>query len=276
MTPGSSVTVVIASRDRPDMARRAVSCALAQVGAPVEVVLVDDASVTPLAVSLEDLVERVGPRLRIVRNEVSLGVSRARNRGIAAARGEWVGFCDDDDVWAPIKVREQLEVARDDQVTWTVSSAMAVAEDNHELKAMRAPSAGDASADLLANNVVPGGASSVIARTAVVRDIGGFDPAFSTLADWELWTRLARTGLLASVHRPLVGYLVHPAGMSNDIKLLESDMAKLERKYHDLRRARGRRHLSAGVDELHRPHAPQGRSAPRRRSRAECGCPPQR
>jgi glycosyltransferase involved in cell wall biosynthesis len=238
MTGRPTVTVVIPSRDRPVMARRAVACAIAQIGVDVDVVLVDDGSRVPLEESLDDLCTRLGDRLTIVRNETSVGVAEARNRGIQRARGRWTGFCDDDDIWAPVKVREQLATAGS-ETTWTVTAAMAVDEGQMPLEAMKAPPSGDILPMVLSHNVLPGGASSVIALTEVVQRIGGFDTSFSTLADWDFWVRLAQEGPIGSVHRPLVGYLVHTGGMSNDTKLLERDMDELERKYRRQREELG-------------------------------------
>lgn len=80
----------------------------------------------------------------------------------------------------------------------------------------------------------------MIARTDVLRATAGFDPALSTLADWDLWIRLGREGPLAAVDLPLVAYLVHPAGMSNDAKLLRADLVRLESKYaEEIRRSGG-------------------------------------
>jgi GT2 family glycosyltransferase len=229
------VSIVIPSRNRPDAARTSASCGLAQVGVPVEVVLVDDGSDVPLEHALRDLVERSQGRLRIVRNESAGGVAAARNHGIEHALGEWIGFCDDDDLWAPWKVRDQLAAARASGATWTCSGAMAVGPERVPLKALHAPMSGDISVGMLRNNLIPGGASSVIARADLVRSVGGFDPWFSTLADWDMWIRLSRAGQIATVHRPLVAYVVHSGGMSNDIKLLQSDMSKLESKYREQR-----------------------------------------
>ena len=84
-----SVSVVIPTRDRPELLRRA----LASIPLGHEVVVVDDGSTVPVVVD--------DPRARVVRRETSGGAAAARNAGIVASSGDWVGFCDDDDVWLP-------------------------------------------------------------------------------------------------------------------------------------------------------------------------------
>ena len=152
-----AVTVVIPSRDRPTLVRRAATCALGQVGVDVDVIVVDDGSQRPLVDELDDLVTRSNGRLQVVRTPSSEGVAAARNRGVREARGEWVGFCDDDDFWAPTKARAQVCVPSAAQATWTCSGAMAMGPDLDFHFAMIGPSGPDTYEALLSGNVIPAG-----------------------------------------------------------------------------------------------------------------------
>jgi glycosyltransferase involved in cell wall biosynthesis len=252
---GLQASIVIPTKDRPRDVRRAVTCALAQQGVQVEVVVVDDGSRTPVSETLADLVLGHPGRLRIVRSPEPTGVANARNRGLAAARAPWVGFCDDDDMWAPAKVRHQLDAAAvatddadgnsvdgdsgDDGVGWTLSACVKVDEHLRVFQRQHVPDPATVADGILAANLVPGGASSVVARTDLVRRLGGFDPTFSTLADWDLWVRLANASRLAVVDEPLVGYVVQADSMSADTALLAEDLDRFLAKHRDERLARG-------------------------------------
>ena len=84
-------------RPRAEWLGEAVRSALAQTGCAVELVLIDDGS----PVSVADLLEGLDdPRLRIIRID-HRGEARARNSGIAAARGDYLRFIDADDVIEP-------------------------------------------------------------------------------------------------------------------------------------------------------------------------------
>lgn len=99
-------SIVILTRDRPALLPRAVASALGALDDGGEILIVDDASAVP-AGTLPDL-----PRskaLRILRREVSQGVSAARNAGIAASRGAVIFFLDDDDELAPDYVKTVLD-----------------------------------------------------------------------------------------------------------------------------------------------------------------------
>ena len=64
---------------------------------------------------------------------------------------------------------------------------------------------------LTAYNPIPAGASNVIVATDLARKVGGFDPSFGHLADWDLWVRLAAAAPAAACDEPLVGYRLHSA-----------------------------------------------------------------
>ena len=95
-------------------------------------------------------------------------------------------------------------------------------------------------------NVLRAGSSTILARTDVVRELGGFDVRLSELTDWDLWLRLAQAGPAAICHEILAGYFTHP---QNRRVVDDSDVAA-EYEYfvekHPEARA-GRAHFSRWV-----------------------------
>lgn len=100
------VSVVVPTRDRVAMLMRAIDSVLAQTCGDFEVIVVDDASSDE---TLQRLAAHPDPRIRSLPSVAAGGAPRARNRGIAAARGRYVAFLDDDDEWLPHKLERQLE-----------------------------------------------------------------------------------------------------------------------------------------------------------------------
>ena len=89
--------------------RRCHASLVGQTHAHVEIVLVDDGSDPECAGVLQDLAS-ADPRTRVISGG-HVGVSRARNVGIGAARGEWIAFCDADDEYELTFLEEALAVA---------------------------------------------------------------------------------------------------------------------------------------------------------------------
>jgi len=104
------VTVVIPTRNRPEMVCRAVRSALGQTYLNLEVVVVVDGPDSATVKALEGLDEK---RLRIFALAESTGGGEARNIGIRAANGAWMALLDDDDEWLPLKIEEQMRLARE-------------------------------------------------------------------------------------------------------------------------------------------------------------------
>ena len=205
------VSVVIPTKGRWHLlSAAALPSALEQRGVSHEVIVVDDGSTdeTPerLAV-IED------PRLVVVRHDVSRGVARARNAGIAAARGRWVSFLDDDDLWAPEKLAAQLEAAQGVDATFAYAGGGGLDASHRFLFAVAPPDPATVRDALLRWNVIWCGCSNVVARADVVRALGGFDENLFQLADWDLWIRLALAGRAAAAPEILVGYVMHEESM---------------------------------------------------------------
>jgi glycosyltransferase involved in cell wall biosynthesis len=100
------VSVVVPTRDRPQLLTRALTAILQQdYAGPIECIVVFDQSVPALP---PGLVVPDGRTVRGIPNTRRPGLPGARNSGILASRGELIAFCDDDDEWLPPKLSAQV------------------------------------------------------------------------------------------------------------------------------------------------------------------------
>jgi glycosyltransferase involved in cell wall biosynthesis len=103
-----AVSVIIPTRDRPQLVQRAVANALKQTLKEIEVIVVIDG---PDRETFLELTKLDAPHLKILQLPTSRGGAGARNAGVAKAKGRWIAFLDDDDEWLPEKLWLQLEAA---------------------------------------------------------------------------------------------------------------------------------------------------------------------
>jgi glycosyltransferase involved in cell wall biosynthesis len=195
-----SVSVVIATHNRPELLRKALGAVLAQAqtydGAVDCVVVFDQAPVDE---------SFAGPSVRVVPNARTAGLAGARNTGIAAAQGELIAFCDDDDEWLPSKLRSQVAELESSGADVVVSGIEVHYEDR---VVPRVPSASDlVVAELARRRVMEAHPSTVVVRrTALLERIGLIDEeipgAYGEDFDWIL--RAAQAGPIAVVPEPLV------------------------------------------------------------------------
>lgn len=181
-------------------------------------------------------------RVRIDRRDTPCGVAAARNLGLHLAHGPWVAFLDDDDVWSPHKLGKQLSAADATGAVFAYSPAVLVDVNLRPLRRLPLPDAKTIGRTLLERNVVPAGASNVVARTAVLRELGGFAEAFSHLDDWDLWIRLAAAGpaTATATGDPLVAYRLHRENrFLHDPQTLLDEFEMLRRRHADAARKQG-------------------------------------
>ena len=241
------VSVVIPTRNRWALLARALASVLGQQGAELEVVVVDEGSTDETPARLAALTDE---RVRVLRNDSPTGVANARNRGIDAARGEWVAFLDDDDFWAPDKIRSQLDgcaaAGADFSYTGLVTTDAPL-----ELRRVSAPAPTEGLERALLGMNVIGAPSSVMVRRSLLERAGGFDPDFSILADWDLYIRLSAAGRPAACEAPLTAYLTHPTNMHLDAPAAMEEFrpaAQQARGARQIRRRQARRRPLVGLD----------------------------
>jgi glycosyltransferase involved in cell wall biosynthesis len=172
----------------------------------LEVIVVDEGSTDD---TLEAIAAFGDLRVHVIRNDAPSGVARARNRGVADARGQWLAFIDDDDLWAPDKLRLQLEEADAGGRDWVYGGAVIIDPDGRIMRAQPAMPVEATLAALRRYDAIPGGASNVILKRSAWQQIGPFDIRLANTEDWELYIRLATLTPPACVQRPLVARRLH-------------------------------------------------------------------
>jgi glycosyltransferase involved in cell wall biosynthesis len=234
------VGVVIPTVHRVALAERTVDHVLQQRDVDVSVVVVTDGASDEVRPRY-DLLRKLDPeRVRVVHQPAARGVSRARNLGASLHDTPWLAFCDDDDRWAPDKLRRQLDaIAEMPGARWAAVGCVIVDADDRIIGNVHPPERGDVTDVMLLRNAVPCGGSGVLVERDLFHDAGGFDPACSNSEDWDLWIRLALRSPLACVDAPLVAYLMHDNTTSGRVRnLAASDVSYIEDRYSNERAER--------------------------------------
>jgi glycosyltransferase involved in cell wall biosynthesis len=198
---GETVSVIIATHDRPHFVPRAIESALA-AGRDVEVVVVDDASSSN---ETEEVCRRYeGVRyFRAARNQRLGG---ARNIGIALSRGAFISFLDDDDTRLPNSIDAQREMLLADPgadmvygqalLEWTAGDS------GPEKYPVECPE-GDIFWRLMERSLIP--CPAVLFRREMLFRVGL--PQDTTPGeDWDCWLRIAEVGRVLALARPVATY----------------------------------------------------------------------
>jgi glycosyltransferase involved in cell wall biosynthesis len=199
------VSVIVPARDAERFIAEALESICAQTVAPLEVIVVDDASSdrTPRIAAL------AGAKV------IAHGSGRpaaARNAGIAAARGRLVAFLDADDRWRPTKLERQLSILAGDPAIGFVGCHTALFTYDPAVRpAWWKPEWSDSAGE---PSLLP---SAVLVRRSVLARVGGYDERLELGEDVEWTARAQDAGVRrAVVDDVLVDRRIHAAAASAD------------------------------------------------------------
>lgn len=120
------VSVVMPAYNAEATIEESLRSVLGQTHREIEVLVVDDGS----ADRTLDVVRNLGDaRIKVLRSEKNAGVAAARNRGLSAAQGRYIAFCDADDIWREDKLATQLALIEEKQCP-VVSSYLQILSTN--------------------------------------------------------------------------------------------------------------------------------------------------
>jgi len=192
------------------------------------VIVVDDASPTPPPPDVERLL--ADERVVYERLPAERGPAAAANHGVRAARGAWIAFLQDVDLWAPEHLATVLEACDAVGADFGYSAAWIV-DDKLRIRGFRpAPKPEALQLALLEANVL--GRSAVVFRPELWHRGGGYDEWLGAYAAWDLWIRWSRIGRGCMVSTATVASTAGPDDEAS------RELRELKRRYGgDARRA---------------------------------------
>jgi glycosyltransferase involved in cell wall biosynthesis len=226
MTRTPLVSVVTASYNMGQYVCEAVDSVLAQDYPSIEIIVVDDGSTDDTQQRLARYAD--DPRVTVIHQE-NQGQTVAKNRGLAAARGELIGFCDADNRWLPGKLARQVPILLDRPEIGVVYGDLQLIDG--EGKPLPPPGtkrySGRITGKLLIDNFVT--FNTTLLRAETVRAMNGFDEGLRMAIDYDLWLRISLEHEFLYLPEPLVAYRIwggqmsHRTGerMDNFFRLLE-------------------------------------------------------
>lgn len=211
------VTAVITTYKRNnEVVMRAIQSVRNQTSAHWELIIVDDSPSTyPHRDSVRDVIANINDeRITYVRHEKTMGACAARNTGLAVAKGEFIGFLDDDDEWLPEKLERQVAMfqANSEELALVYCKRWIFNEQTGEQwlpeETFSLFQTGYVYDTLIFQNYI-GSTSFPLMRTRHLREIGGFDVELLSCQDYDVWLRLSQRYTVAYVDAPLVRYYRH-------------------------------------------------------------------
>ncbi|NTV51498.1 MAG: glycosyltransferase family 2 protein [Candidatus Firestonebacteria bacterium] len=224
--PCVRVSVIMPVYNTADYLPAAIESILKQTYRAFELILVDDQSRDRSPEILQNYARR-DKRIRLLRNETNLKLSRTLNRAIEAARGEYLVRMDSDDVSLPDRIAKQVAYLDAHPEVGVAGGAMDIIDGQDRLIGVRryALTDGEIRARLFCYS--PFSHPTIILRKAVLLQAGLYDPAYNPAEDYELYFRLGRLAKFGNLADTLLRYRVVPKSMTTgstramEVKTLE-------------------------------------------------------
>jgi len=261
------LTVIINVYNGETTLAETIDSALAQTFSDFELLIWDDCSSDGCAA----IVRRYkNPRIRYFRSDEQLSLGRARQCAIEMAKGEWVAFLDQDDLWLPRKLELQLARAREHPdaamiygrtVRFYPNGRQRDYDQAHEYALLPE---GDIFGELFRHSCFIAMSSSMFRRSAIT-NIGGIPAWIQIIPDYYLYIAVARRFSAAAVQQVVCRYRMHPhsASASHTVAIHNEALAVMEMwrdAVHPAILAKCKRHHSTQV-ALAEMRSPGGVSA---------------
>lgn len=209
------VSVVLPTYNRANLLGETLESILGQDFRDFELLVVSDGSTDDTEAVVRSYEDR---RIRLISQSNSGGPAAPRNTGVEHSRGEYVAFCDDDDLWMPHKLARQVAVLeRAPRVALCYTHAVVFGDgDVIARRALKNGFAGNHFRRLLYGNIIAN--SSVMVRRSVLAEVGPFnvERALHGSEDYEMWLRIAHLHELACIREPLIRYRIHRGSLARN------------------------------------------------------------
>jgi GT2 family glycosyltransferase len=225
------VSILIRTVDRCAWLREALASCANQTYENIEVVVIEDGPEKSRAI-VDEFADRLAIRYRSTGDRV--GRSVAGNIALAEARGEWLNFLDDDDLFFADHVEVLVDAVRRRRVAgayalaWETQTEFLDRQHAHYVEILHVTRHQQRfdRLELWHHNYLP--IQAVLFNRRLFEEHGGFDPGMDQLEDWNLWTRYTLEDDFVLVEKTTSKYRV-PA----DSRVAAERQALLDRAYLD-------------------------------------------
>jgi len=202
-----------------------------QRGVDAEIIVVNDGSPDDTKSILEPLIS--SGRIQYL-EQPNQGVAKARNAGIARARGEYVALLDDDDLWPADKLELQTAYLDANPDVGVVAGTLQKI-DCHGSAGERAGFYPQIDFESLFRGNPFHSPGQTLVRASLLREIGGLDTSIWGADDWDLWLRIAKRSRIAMIDRLALYYRLHAGNNSKQTaRMIAACCAAIDRHLPDL------------------------------------------
>lgn len=205
------ISVVMAVYNGMPYLKDAVQSILGQTYKDFEFIIIDDASTDSSWEYLKSLKDR---KVKLIKNEKNLGLASSLNKGIKAAKGDYIARMDADDISLPQRFEKQINFFKDhddyilvgSQVMWVDKNNSSISGFDVHLKDE------DIRRKLIARNQFHH--ATVMFKKYDIEKLGAYKNNLNGIEDYDLWFRVIKKGKVANLPERLVKRRIHERALT--------------------------------------------------------------
>lgn len=221
------VSIIIPTYGRACLLPTAIDSVLQQTYSNLEVIVVDDnGKGSDMQIKTSETMSHYmkDDRIRYMPLDSNKGGSYARNYGASSSEGEYICFLDDDDLFHPTKIEEQIKLMKhNDNLVGCFCNHIRKNLITGEVKEYHSPYSGNILYPVLTFSVDVCSGSTLMIRRECFIELKGFTTTLKRRQDYEFLARLSAMGPIGLVQQPLVTIITHAGSYrQRDFKDIES------------------------------------------------------
>ena len=216
----SLVSIIMPYYKKEFFIRKSIQSILNQTYKNFEIILINDEQ-TVKSYNFLNEIANLDSRIKLFSNEKNLGVGLSRNMGIEKSTGEFIAFCDCDDLWKPSKLEIQLKYMKKYNSNFSFTAYEIIDENEKIIGSRKAENT--INFDHLINSCDIG-LSTVLMKKNFFNEKKYKFPSLTTKEDYVLWLKLAKNGVkMIGINQNLSSWRKSKNSLSSSIiqKLLD-------------------------------------------------------
>ena len=199
------ISVVITTFNRKNLLKETLDSIQRQSFTDFEIIIVDNYSEDK---TKNFILNHPNKKIRFYQNKNDGIIAINRNFGIKKAKGKYIAFCDDDDLWETDKLHRQIDYIKHHNISLCYSNAKSF-NDNGIIceKCVRRVVKKRHYKELLWGNYIPN--SSVIVLKKCFKDLGMLNEENKIREDYDMWLRISEKYLIGGLDESLISYRIH-------------------------------------------------------------------
>lgn len=226
------VSIIVPVYNTEKFLKECLDSLLAQTYPNFEIVIVNDASPDNSEAIIQEYLKRYPEKIQYIKKAKNEGLAAARNTGIKAAKGQYIAFCDSDDVWLPEKLEIQMqEFFKDPDLDVVYSDCFLIFEDKKTNQKLTEFWGVKQYSGYIFEKLFKKGNFLYdlgVLKKDIFQKVGLFSEDLRCVEDYEFFLRVALEGYkFKSIKKPLWFYRIREESLSKNKEEMKKHLIKV-------------------------------------------------